>query len=215
MIDLHTHSLLSDGVLLPAELVRRAEHIGYRVIAITDHVDQSNLDFVVPRLAELAESLNKVMRIKIIPGVELTHVPPVTIGELADRARSLGAKLVVVHGETIVEPVAPGTDHHALEANVDILAHPGLITPDDVKLAAQRGIFLELSARKGHSFTNGHVAKLAMEIGARPVLNTDTHEPSNLITREHALAVVRGAGLNEEQASAVFLNSEQLVERIA
>lgn len=215
MIDLHTHSLFSDGDLLPAELVRRAEHIGYRVIAITDHVDQSNLDLVIPRLAELAESLNKVMRIKTIPGVELTHVPPVTIGGLADHARSLGAKLVVVHGETIVEPVAPGTDHHALEANVDILAHPGLIDPEDAKLAAQRGIFLELSARRGHSLTNGHVAKLAMEMGARLVLNTDTHEPSDLIIREHAMAVIRGAGFNEEQARAVFLNSEQLVERIA
>ncbi len=215
MIDLHTHSFFSDGALLPAELVRRAEHVGYHVIAITDHVDQSNLDLVIPRLAELAESLNKVMRIKTIPGVELTHVPPVTIGELANRARSLGAKLVVVHGETIVEPVAPGTDHHALEANVDVLAHPGLIDPEDVKLAAQRNIFLELSARKGHSLTNGHVAKLAIEMGARLVLNTDTHEPSDLITREHALAVVRGAGLYEEQASAVLLNSEQLVERIA
>lgn len=215
MIDLHTHSFLSDGDLLPAELVRRAEHIGYRVIAITDHVDQSNLDFVVPRLAELAESLNKVMRIKTIPGVELTHVPPVTIGELADRARSLGAKLVVVHGETIVEPVSPGTDHHALEAGVDILAHPGLISPEDVKLAAQRDIFLELSARRGHSLTNGHVAKLAMEMGARLVLNTDTHEPSDLITIEYAMAVVRGAGLNEEQIKAVLLNSEQLAERIA
>jgi putative hydrolase len=215
MIDLHTHSFLSDGDLLPAELVRRAEHIGYRVIAITDHVDQSNLDFVVPRLAELAESLNKVMRIKTIPGVELTHVPPVTIAELADRARSLGAKLVVVHGETIVEPVPPETDHHALEASVDILAHPGLISPEDVKLAVQRDIFLELSARRGHSLTNGHVAKLAMEMGARLVLNTDTHEPSDLITREYAMSVVRGAGLNEEQARAVLLNSEQLVERIA
>jgi len=215
MIDLHTHSFLSDGDLLPTELVRRAEHIGYRVIAITDHVDQSNLDFVVPRLAELAESLNKVMRIKTIPGVELTHVPPVTIGELADRARSLGAKLVVVHGETIVEPVSPGTDHHALEAGVDILAHPGLISPEDVKLAAQRDIFLELSARRGHSLTNGHVAKLAMEMGARLVLNTDTHEPSDLITIEYAMAVVRGAGLNEEQIKAVLLNSEQLAERIA
>ena len=215
MIDLHTHSFLSDGDLLPTELVRRAEHIGYRVIAITDHVDQSNLDFVVPRLAELAESLNKVMRIKTIPGVELTHVPPVTIGELADRARSLGAKLVVVHGETIVEPVPPETDHHALEAGVDILAHPGLISPEDVKLAAQRDIFLELSARRGHSLTNGHVAKLAMEMGARLVLNTDTHEPSDLITIEYAMAVVRGAGLNEEQIKAVLLNSEQLAERIA
>ena len=216
MVDLHTHSLFSDGVLLPAELVRRAEHKGYRFIAITDHVDQSNLDFVVPRVAELAESLNKVMQIRTIPGVELTHVPPVTIGKLADRARSLGAKLVVIHGETIVEPVAPGTDHHALEANIDILAHPGLIDPEDVELAAHRGIFLEISARKGHCLTNGYVAKLAMEMGAHLVLNTDTHEPSDLITKEHALEIARGAGLSADQASAMFINvRKQLVERIA
>jgi histidinol phosphatase-like PHP family hydrolase len=215
MIDLHTHSLFSDGELLPAELVRRAEHIGYSAVAITDHVDQSSLDFVIPRVAELAESLNKVMRIKTIPGVEITHVPPVTISGLADRARSLGAKLVLVHGETIVEPVAPGTDHYALEADIDILAHPGLIDPEDVELAAQRGVFLEISARKGHSLTNGYVAKLAMEMGARLVLNTDTHEPSNLITREHALAVARGAGLSEDQINAMFMNSAKLIERIS
>lgn len=215
MIDLHTHSLFSDGVLLPAELVRRAEHKGYRFIAITDHVDQSNIDFVVPRIAELADSLNKVMRIKIIPGIELTHVPPVTIASLADRARNLGAKLIVVHGETVVEPVAVGTDHHALKANIDILAHPGLIEPDDVRLAAKHGIFLEISARKGHSLTNGHVAKLAIEMGAKLVLDTDAHEPSDLITIEHALNVARGAGLTEDQVRKMFANSEQLAESVS
>jgi histidinol phosphatase-like PHP family hydrolase len=215
MIDLHTHSLFSDGELLPAELVRRAEQIGYQFIAITDHVDQSNLDLVVPRIAELAESLNKIMHIRTIPGVELTHVPPVTIAGLADRARSLGAKLVVVHGETIVEPVASGTDHYALEANIDILAHPGLIDPKDVELAARRGIFLEISARKGHCLTNGYVAKLAMEIGAHLVLNTDTHGPSDLITWEHAMEIARGAGLNADQADAMFANvRKQMVERV-
>ncbi len=212
MIDLHTHSLFSDGVLLPAELARRAEQKGYRFIAITDHVDQSNIDFVVPRIAELAETLNKFMKIKIIPGVELTHVPPPTIEELADRSRRFGAKIVVVHGETIVEPVAPGTDHYAVRANIDILAHPGLIDPEDVEIATQRGIYLEISARKGHSLTNGHVAKLATKIGAKLVLDTDSHDPSDLITKEHALAVARGAGLNEDQIQIMFANSEQLAE---
>lgn len=215
MIDLHTHSLFSDGVLLPAELVRRAEHIGYNAIGITDHVDQSNIDFVVPRIAEFAESLNKVMRITIIPGVELTHVPPVTIAELADRARDLGAKLVVVHGETVVEPVAAGTDHHAVASNIDILAHPGFVTPEDMELAAQRGICIEITARKGHSLTNGYVAKLAMEVGAKLVLDTDSHAPSDLITKEHATAVARGAGLNVEQMNNMFMNSKHLIERIA
>jgi predicted metal-dependent phosphoesterase TrpH len=34
MIDLHTHSFLSDGELLPSELVRRAKVKGYRIIGI-------------------------------------------------------------------------------------------------------------------------------------------------------------------------------------
>jgi putative hydrolase len=214
MIDLHTHSLFSDGVLLPAELVRRAEYKGYNAIAITDHVDQSNLDFVAPRIAEVAESLNKVMGIKVIPGVEITHVPPVYIAELAVRARSLGARLIVVHGETIVEPVSTGTDHHAVSADINILAHPGLIDPGDVRLAAQRGIFLEISARKGHSLTNGYVAKLALEFGAKLVLDTDTHDPSDLITIEHASAVAKGAGLSPDQISTMFTNSNQIVQSV-
>ena len=60
----------------------------------------------------------------------------------------------------------------------------------------------------------GHVAKLAVEMGANLVLDTDTHAPSDLITEEHALAVARGAGLSEDQIRAMFMNSEQLIERI-
>ena len=44
MIDLHTHSILSDGELLPSELARRAQVEGYRIIGISDHADPSNLD---------------------------------------------------------------------------------------------------------------------------------------------------------------------------
>jgi histidinol phosphatase-like PHP family hydrolase len=43
MIDLHTHTLFSDGELVPAELARRADRLGYRWLAITDHVDSSTL----------------------------------------------------------------------------------------------------------------------------------------------------------------------------
>lgn len=214
MIDLHTHSLFSDGVLIPAELVRRAEHKGYRCIAITDHVDQSNVNIIVPRIAEFVDKIQKLMKIKVIPGVEITHVPPMTIHELAIQSKALGAKLVVVHGETIVEPVAPETDHYAVNSDIHILAHPGLISPEDVKLAAQRGIYLEISTRQGHSLTNGYVAKLAMQEGAKLVLNTDSHSPSDLVTREYAWSVARGTGLDENQIQAMFKNSEELVERL-
>jgi len=162
MIDLHTHSFLSDGELSPAELLQRAKEKGYKALGITDHADPSNIDWVIPRIVKFCQEVSRVDKgIKVIPGVELTHCPPALIGEL-----------ILVHGQTIVEPVPEGTNRAALEADIDILAHPGLISEEEVKLAKQRGIFLEISSRKGHCLSNGHVARLALEHGAKLVLNT-------------------------------------------
>jgi len=207
MIDLHTHSIFSDGVLIPSELVRRAEFAGLEGIGITDHGDLSNIDFIIPRIVAVAEELNRVVNIKVIPGIEITHVPPSLIGESAKKARSLGAKIIIVHGETIVEPVAPGTNSAALEADIDILAHPGLITEEEVLKAKGRGIFLEISARKGHSLTNGHVGKLAQKTGAKLVINTDTHDPGNLIDINLAKQIVCGAGLTEKDFEIMQKNA--------
>ncbi len=215
IIDFHTHSLFSDGVLLPSELARRAEEIGYKAIAITDHVDASNLDFVIPRIIKACEEVRRSSwEIVAIPGVEITHVPPEVIPRLAKEARKLGAKVVVVHGETIVEPVYPGTNRSALESDIDILAHPGLITPEEVKLARDNSIFLEISTRKGHSLTNGYVGRLARKIGANLILNTDTHEPGDLITLKHGRRVLLGAGLLGEEVTSVFENAERFLEQI-
>jgi len=211
VIDLHTHSLFSDGVLVPSELVRRAQVLGIRAIGVTDHADASNLDFIIPRLVAVSEKLNPVNEIQMIPGIELTHVPPPQIADLAEQARSLGAKIVIVHGETIAEPVVAGTNRAALAADIDILAHPGLISEEEVKMAADRGIFLEISARKGHSLTNGHVAKLAKKLGAPMVLDTDAHEPLDLVTRQEAMKIALGAGLSETDFEGMQKNAESFL----
>jgi histidinol phosphatase-like PHP family hydrolase len=213
MIDLHTHSLFSDGVLVPSELVRRAVMKGYEVIAITDHADASNLDFTIPRVTAACKELNRRWKITALPGIELTHIPPETFAELTDRARSLGAVIVVAHGETLVEPVHPGTNRAAIEARVDILAHPGLITKDEAELAFKNGVHLEITARKGHSLSNGHVARIAAETGARLVIDTDTHEPGDLITDEFARDILLGAGLSADAIAAVFQNSKSLAAK--
>jgi len=198
MIDLHTHSFFSDGELVPAEHLRRVEVLGYEAVAITDHADSSNLDFIIPRIAKAAEALNRHSRTRLIPGIELTHVPPALIAPLAEEARALGAKIVVVHGETVVEPVAPGTNQAAIEAGVDILAHPGFITMDQAALAAKNGVCLELSGRKGHSLPNGHVAKMAQAANARLVVNADAHGPGDFLSAEMAEIVARGAGVDPD-----------------
>jgi histidinol phosphatase-like PHP family hydrolase len=213
MIDLHTHSLFSDGELLPAELARRFKVAGYRALAITDHGDQSNIDLIIPRLVAFCEEMNRREGIRVIPGIELTHIPPESIPGLVSRSRELGAKLVVFHGESIVEPVAPGTNRRAIESSVDILAHPGLITEEEVLLAKERSVCLELTSRKGHSLTNGHVAQLAQKAGVPMVLNSDAHVPGDIwpATRLHEIVV--GAGLTKEDYRIMIKNAENIVEQ--
>ncbi len=213
MIDLHTHSLFSDGQLVVSELVRRAEDLGYRFIGITDHADRSNLDLIIPRVVRAAEEINRHNRIQAIPGIELTHVPPATIGTLAAEARKLGARLVVVHGETIVEPVIAGTNRAGLEADIDILAHPGLLAAEEAALAAQRGILLEISGRKGHAFANGHVVRVAQAAGAGLVLNSDAHAPGDLLSKEMIEKIALGAGVDKTGLRQMVQNAETLVKR--
>jgi len=214
MIDLHTHTFFSDGALVPTEHVRRVEVLGYTAIAITDHADSSNIHILIPALLKVARDLNPHSTTRLIVGVELTHVPPALIGSLIKESRALGAQLVVVHGETPVEPVIPGTNRAALEAGADVLAHPGFITEEEATLAAKNNILLEISGRQGHSLTNGHVARMAARANAPLAINADAHGPGDFLTAAMAETVARGAGLSQEQYQAVRRNMAALVERL-
>ena len=213
MIDLHTHTLLSDGDLLPSEFARRVEEKGYTVVAFTDHIDFSNVENIVVSLVKACEHINKSCKVKTIPGVEITHVSPSEIPVLAQTARNLGAKLVVVHGETLVEPVKEGTNRKAVESDIDILAHPGLLSEDEAKIASNRGIHIEISCRKGHCLSNGHIVKLWYEYNFPLILNTDSHSPEDMITDDFAKKVILAAGVKVPDVNTVILNSLQLAQK--
>ena len=216
MFDFHTHTFLSDGVLSPVELIRRAHVAGYRAMAITDHVGHGNLEYVLKTLVKDCEVASKQWDILALPGVEITHTPKDEIDYLARAARELGARVVNVHGETISEPVEPGTNRAAVSsAHVDVLAHPGLIHPEDAQLAADNGIFLEVSARKSHGMANGHVVRMAKSAGARLLLDSDAHEPDDILSPSYAMKVARGAGLDEHEAKALLEDGPRaLLEKV-
>ena len=214
--DFHSHTLMSDGELLVSEHIRRAEKMGFAAVAITDHADITNIDYILESVYKFKETEGKYYNIEVIPGVELTHVPPELIDELAKYSKSKGAKIVVVHGETLVEPVQKGTNHYAVNSKyVDILAHPGFITLEEAKKAAENGIFLEITSRKGHSLSNGHVVDTARKSGAKLLVNTDTHSPSDFIDQEFAYKVAMAAGLSEQEAYEVVVNNPlEIMKRI-
>ena len=214
MIDLHTHSIFSDGDLIPTELAQRAYAAGYKMLAITDHADHSNFDFILPRIIKVCLKISEKGKILALPGVEITHVDPSDISALVSDARKLGAKIVVVHGETLVEPVPPGTNLAAINSAVDILAHPGLITEDEAQLAAEKGVCLEITTRRGHAFSNGHVARLARKFKAKLVLNNDAHAPGDFVGSKMATNIARGAGLTDEEIAQMFENSLKLVHKV-
>lgn len=201
--DLHTHSIFSDGELIPAELVRTAKVTGHKVIAITDHVDMTNVEFVVKNVVKAAELTDD--EITVIPGVEITHVPPSKMDQVIADAKRFGAKWIVVHGETIAEPVQPGTNRQAvMNPDVNVLAHPGFINEEEMQLAKDNGVLIEISGRRGHSLTNGHVAAIARRIGAPMVIDSDAHAAEDLMNEDAAYKVALGAGLTVAEADTAI-----------
>lgn len=213
--DFHTHTMLSDGDLLPMELIRRAAAADHRAIAITDHASFSNLEQVI-KAASLDCKKADAWDIEAIPGVELTHVPVKYIDDAVRKCRKAGAELIVVHGETPVEPVEKGTNRKAVSnPDVDILAHPGMITMDEIELATATGVYLEISCRRGHSLANGHVASLARDLKAKLLVNTDAHSPEELSTMAFANTVARGAGMMPEEIRAALVSRpEEILKKL-
>jgi putative hydrolase len=213
--DFHTHTVFSDGELIPMELIRRAAVADHRAIAITDHASFSSIDWIAEQVAKDCTRAD-AWGIEAIPGVEITHVPVRYIAESVALARKAGAELVVVHGESPVEPVEHGTNRAAVSnPDVDILAHPGPITEDDAKLAAENGVYLEISCRKGHSLSNGHVAMMAARAGAKLLVNTDAHSPDDLSSMAIATTVAKSAGLDPDQIRAALVsNPESLLSSL-
>src|SRR4051812_32083895 len=64
LVDFHTHSHFSDGVLAPAALVERARTRGVSILALTDHDTTAGLDEASQACAAAA--------IDFVPGVELS-----------------------------------------------------------------------------------------------------------------------------------------------
>lgn len=204
-IDLHIHTFHSDGVMLPSEVIAKAQQMNYKAVAITDHADESNLEELIYNFKTFLK-ITSLGTLEVLIGIELSYINPEDLKHLAQKARDLGAQIIVVHGESPVESFNDDINQAAVEAPeglIDILAHPGFITLEQAKLAAQKNIYLELSSRKGHSLANGHIARVSKQAEAKMIVNSDAHTSNDFITLEFAEMVARGAGLIDNDVHLV------------
>jgi putative hydrolase len=211
--DFHSHSYLTDGSTSATEMWTEAQSLDHVLLALTDHLALEDPRPMLEHLRGEARAWDGEP-FRPVVGVELTKLPPSRIAATARAARAAGAEIVIVHGETIAEVVPPGTNHAAIASGaVDILAHPGLITPEDVALARDNDVVLEISARRGHSLTNGHVVRLALEAGARLVVDSDAHATSDLVRPAAARRIARGAGVPGDRLEQVLLTTPEWLVR--
>lgn len=204
LIDLHSHSTLSDGTLSIEDMVAAAERHGYQAYAVTDHVRPGDPHFrdLVEQVRETINRLRPQTLMHLFAGVEVTDFEPEQIPQIADEVRRYGAQVVVVHGECVSLNVPPGTNAAAVRSpGVDILAHPGLLSREDAEEAARHGIFLELSAR--HSWANGHIYTTARKARAPLIVSSDAHDEAGLLSSPKIEALIRGAGASPLAVGAI------------
>jgi putative hydrolase len=214
--DFHTHTLLSDGSSNPIELIRFAYAYGYRCIGITDHGSYSNLEYVIRSVKKDCELAEKYWDIIAIPGIELTNIPAASVDEMARSAKELGAKMVVVHGESIVEEVEEGTNLAAVKSEyVDLLAHPGIMTTEEAELAAKNDIYIEITKRVGHSLANGRVVGVGRKAEVKFLLNSDSHSYSDLYRVDSQKDIALGSGLSSEEYGRIIeYNQKEFLKKI-
>ncbi len=181
LVDFHTHSHYSDGVLPPAQLVERATARGVSLLALTDHDTTAGL----PEARAACEAA----AIRFVPGVELS-------------ATWRGQTIHIV-GLDIDERHAGLRSHMA-----DVLARrPSRLREMGERLEKRARLpGRELAARAAGCAapTRLHLARLLVERGfARDsqqafdrYLNRDTpgHVPANWPTFDEAMAVLRDSG---------------------
>jgi putative hydrolase len=203
-IDFHSHSYLTDGVTSPTDLWHEAEALDHHALAVTDHLVLEDPKPLLDRLHREAGAWEGE-GFQPVVGVELTKLPPRRIAAVARASRRAGAEIVIVHGETIVEHVPAGTNRAALSSGeVDILAHPGLLSREEAELAKANSVMLEISGRRGHALGNGGVVRRALEAGAELVVDSDAHGPHELLPMEQARRIALGAGVPVDEVGRVL-----------
>lgn len=180
-IDLHTHSLKSDGAQTPADVVRTAYEAGLSAIALSDH---DNIEGVPEAMAEGAR-----LGIEVIPAVELSAQ--------SDTELHILGYFIDIHNKKLNEAMAYALrvrDERQEETCRKLNEQGFAITMDELRQEAHgnpvlcRAHFAQIMVRKGYAESVQDAFSRYLSVGCYAYSNRQA------LTGPEAVSLIREAG---------------------
>ncbi|GAB6139254.1 DNA polymerase/3'-5' exonuclease PolX [Halanaerobaculum tunisiense] len=213
--DLHLHSQWSDGNYSIADMARACQEKGYQYLAITDHTQAltvaNGLDY--NRLQEQWATIDRVndeLEIEILKGAEVD----ILADELDYRDHILAELDIVIASihhqfdssqQEMMQRLFIALEH----PEVDILGHPtgrlvmgrsayNINFEQLVTKAVATNTILEINSAPQRLDLGAQQVKIAQQLGANFVINTDAHRTKQLTNLEYGVDLARKGWLEAE-----------------
>ena len=179
-IDLHTHSIYSDGSMTPEELVAHAAAKGLSAIALTDHDTVRGIPFALVA--------GKEYGVEIVPGVEVStecHVQVHMLGFYVDTSNKPLLDAFAAMQEERKE------NHKAYMKKLNEMGF--IMTEEDVRAVAPvggigRAHYAKVMMNKGYVESVAEAFRIYLGVGCPCYIKR------NVMTPEEAIALIHGAG---------------------
>ena len=181
LIDLHTHSLKSDGAQSPADVVRSAYAAGLSAIALSDH---DNIEGVPEAMAE-----GQRLGVEVIPAVELSAQ--------SDTELHILGYFIDIHNKQLNDAMAYALEvrNQRQEETCRKLNEQGFrITMDELQEEAHgspvlcRAHFAQIMVRKGYAESVQQAFSKYLSVGCYAYTNRQA------LTAEEAISLIKEAG---------------------
>ncbi len=213
--DFHMHTKKTDGNATIQEMAVAAKQKGYEYIAITDHSKSTRIAHGLGEEAMLAHLRDvrkiKVSGIRIFAGAEVDILPSGEMDYADDVLKKMDIVVASVHSrfKSSKEEMTKRITAALQNRHVDILGHPTgrLINrrePYDVDIkkviqtAAENNVYLEINSQPGRMDLKDTYVKQAKEMGAKFVIDTDSHSVAGQQFSELGIAIARRGWLEEK-----------------
>jgi len=215
--DCHMHTTASDGKNSIEDMAREAKEKGYSYIAITEHSQAVRIagglndKSLEQHLRRIEDANRRVKGIRILKGVEVDILGDGTLDLKNATLKKCEVVISSVHSrfnlseKEMTKRIIRGIKNR----QVNILGHPTgrLILEREpyrvdlkevIKVAAGEGVIMEINANPRRLDLNDIHARMAKDMGAKLIINTDAHSISQLGLMKYGVFTARRGWLEKE-----------------